>query len=178
KLFILTWRAGKGLVVDPHHFTLLGVFNYEGQGWGLCASIHQERGDFLVMSNGSDQLQWFDANTLTLSHTLRVSDNGAPVDQLNELECRGDYIIANQWHEQHILIIHALTGEVVAKVDLSALALDAAQSAALDPEAVLNGIAYDPGDDSWLVTGKLWPKIYRIKFDLDNLNVPQQATKR
>ena len=101
KLYILTWRAGKGLVVDPHHFTLLGVFNYEGQGWGLCASIHKDRGDYLVMSNGSDKLQWLNANTLTLSHTLNVSDHGDPVDQLNELECRGDYIIANQWHEQH-----------------------------------------------------------------------------
>jgi glutamine cyclotransferase len=178
KLYILTWRAGKGLVVDPHHFTLLGVFNYEGQGWGLCASIHKERGDYLVMSNGSDQLLWFDANTLTLSHTLSVSDNGAPMDQLNELECRGDYIIANQWHKQHLLIIHALTGEVFAKVDLSALALDAAQSTTLDPEAVLNGVAYDPDDDSWLVTGKLWPKIYRIKFDLDKLSASPRAAAR
>ncbi|WP_373083195.1 glutaminyl-peptide cyclotransferase [Zhongshania sp.] len=178
KLYMLTWRSGKGLILDPHHFNLLSVFTYEGQGWGLCASINKERGDYLVMSNGSDLLQWFDPNTHKLSHTVAVSDEGQAVDQLNELECLGDYIVANQWHQPHLLIIHAHSGEVLGKVDLSALALDAAQSTTLDPEAVLNGIAYDADDDSWLVTGKLWPKIYRIKFDLGKLNTTQQAASR
>ncbi|MDF1691052.1 MAG: glutaminyl-peptide cyclotransferase [Zhongshania sp.] len=178
KLYMLTWRAGKGLVLDPHHFKLLDVFDYAGQGWGLCASVNKDRGDFLVMSNGSDQLQWIDANTLKLSHKVNVNDAGQPVDQLNELECHGDYIIANQWHKSHLLIIHAVTGNVLAKLDLSALALDAAKSATLDPEAVLNGIAYDPSDDSWLITGKLWPKIYRIKFDLSKVKDLQKAAVR
>tara|TARA_R110001599_G_scaffold29107_1_gene99835 strand:- start:4644 stop:5501 length:858 start_codon:yes stop_codon:yes gene_type:complete len=175
KLYMLTWRAGKGLILDPHHFTLLNVFKYEGQGWGLCASINQDRGDFLVVSNGSDQLQWFHASTMQLSHTVSVRSAGQPVNQLNELECHGDFIIANQWHEQHLLVIHAVSGDVVANIDLSALALDAAKSTTPNPEAVLNGIAYDPSNDSWLVTGKLWPKIYRIKFDLNKLITPQKA---
>ena len=178
KLYMLTWRSGKGLILDPHQFTLLNVFNYDGQGWGLCASVDKNRGDYLVMSNGSDQLQWLDANTLKPSHVVKVSDAGKAVDKLNELECLGDYIIANQWRESHLLIIHALTGTVLAKVDLSALALDAAKPGLLDPEAVLNGIAYDADDDSWLVTGKLWPKIYRIKFDLKQLNNAQQPANR
>lgn len=178
KLYLLTWRAGKGLIIDPHHFKLLGTFNYEGQGWGLCASTSHDRGDYLVMSNGSNQLQWLDAKTLKLSHTVNVNDNGRAMDQLNELECRGDYIIANQWHQPHLLIIHALTGTVVAKVDLSALVSDASQLSPLSPEAVLNGIAYDPSDDSWLVTGKLWPKIYRIKFNLDTIKVPPNTDSR
>jgi glutamine cyclotransferase len=33
----------------------------------------------------------------------------------------------------------------------------------LDPEAVLNGIAYDAGHDRLFVTGKLWPKLFEIK---------------
>jgi glutamine cyclotransferase len=32
-----------------------------------------------------------------------------------------------------------------------------------DPEAVLNGIAYDPVHDRLFVTGKLWPKLFEIK---------------
>jgi len=29
---------------------------------------------------------------------------------------------------------------------------------------VLNGIAYDPSDHTLLVTGKLWPSIYRLRL--------------
>ena len=29
---------------------------------------------------------------------------------------------------------------------------------------VLNGIAYDPADQTFLITGKLWPKMFRVKF--------------
>jgi len=33
----------------------------------------------------------------------------------------------------------------------------------LDPEAVLNGIAYDAGKNRLFVTGKLWPKLFEIE---------------
>jgi glutaminyl-peptide cyclotransferase len=32
-----------------------------------------------------------------------------------------------------------------------------------DPEAVLNGIAYDQANDRLFVTGKLWPRLFEIK---------------
>jgi glutamine cyclotransferase len=35
-----------------------------------------------------------------------------------------------------------------------------------NPEAVLNGIAYDAAADRLFVTGKLWPKIFEIKLVL------------
>jgi glutamine cyclotransferase len=33
----------------------------------------------------------------------------------------------------------------------------------LDPEAVLNGIAYDAASQRLFVTGKLWPKLFEIQ---------------
>jgi len=33
-----------------------------------------------------------------------------------------------------------------------------------EPEAVLNGIAYDAAADRLFVTGKLWPKIFEIQI--------------
>jgi glutamine cyclotransferase len=33
----------------------------------------------------------------------------------------------------------------------------------LDPEAVLNGIAYDAAKNRLFVTGKLWPKLFEIE---------------
>jgi glutamine cyclotransferase len=47
--------------------------------------------------------------------------------------------------------------------------LQAGITAAQSQDAVLNGIAYDASDDSWLVTGKFWPKLFRIRFVLPPL---------
>ena len=33
-----------------------------------------------------------------------------------------------------------------------------------DPEAVLNGIAYDQSTERLFVTGKLWPKLFELKI--------------
>ena len=33
-----------------------------------------------------------------------------------------------------------------------------------DNDAVLNGIAYDDADGTFLLTGKLWPTIYRVQI--------------
>ena len=44
-------------------------------------------------------------------------------------------------------------------IDLAALFLRAAR----DPEAVLNGIAFDPVAERLLVTGKNWPQLFEIE---------------
>jgi glutaminyl-peptide cyclotransferase len=47
-----------------------------------------------------------------------------------------------------------------------------------DPDAVLNGIAYDAGHDRLFVTGKLWPKLFEIKIVPKNAKmVPVQKTQ-
>jgi glutamine cyclotransferase len=58
--------------------------------------------------------------------------------------------------------IDANTGNVVAKVDMGPLFVEAQK---LNPGLMeMNGIAYNPTKGEFLITGKLWPKIYRIKF--------------
>ena len=49
----------------------------------------------------------------------------------------------------------------MARIDLSDLV---AQQEVSDPEAVLNGIAYDAKTDRIFVTGKLWPNLYEIRL--------------
>ena len=52
------------------------------------------------------------------------------------------------------------TGRVTGWIDLRGLMSAAFQ---LDPEAVLNGIAYDAANNRLFVTGKLWPKLFEIE---------------
>jgi glutamine cyclotransferase len=85
---------------------------------------------------------------------------GLRLDQLNELECVGDSIYANVWQTDLILRIDKASGAVTAIINAAGLLSDAEQSAA----NVLNGIAYQPESDSFLITGKYWPKIFEVNF--------------
>lgn len=168
RLYLLTWRAGQLLEIDPERFALLRRHAYKGQGWGIC---YHSRRDLFAMSDGSDEIQWRRTSDFSLVDTLTITGAGN-YQHLNELECHGDYILANQWKQPYLLVIDARSGEVVSQLDLSALIPEG-----LHQEAVLNGIAYDARDDTWLVTGKLWPKIYRIRFTLPVLETAKSAAK-
>jgi glutamine cyclotransferase len=88
-------------------------------------------------------------------------DGRTPVINLNELEFVNGEIYANIWHDDRIAAIDSQTGHVKAWIDLSGLLKPGDTS---DPEAVLNGIAYDQSSGRLFVTGKLWPKVFEIKI--------------
>ena len=128
---------------------------YQGEGWGLCHD-----GTSLIMSNGSDALTVREPRTFAVTRTLQVTEGGRPVPQLNELECVGREVYANVWTTDTIVRIDLETGRVTARIDASGL-LAPIDRLGTD---VLNGIAYDPADRTFLITGKLWPKLFRVTF--------------
>ena len=71
---------------------------------------------------------------------------------------RGE-IWANVWQTDRIVRIAPDSGEVIGALDLQGI--DGGWSKEV-PDAVLNGIAYDPAHDRIYVTGKLWPKLFEI----------------
>ena len=95
-----------------------------------------------------------------MTRTINVTDNKTPVDELNELEFIKGEIYANIWHNDRIAVIDPQTGHVKAWLDLTGLM---PENELTDPEAVLNGIAYDQANDRLFVTGKLWPRLFEIK---------------
>ena len=156
KLYQLTWKGEKGFVYDPQTFKKTGEFAYEGEGWGLTHDA-----DSLILSDGSDQLRFIDPNTFQVRRTVNVRDRGRPVPELNELEYVKGEIYANVWHQNRVARIDPQTGRVVGWIDLAGLLKPNDTS---DPEAVLNGIAYDEQGDRLFVTGKLWPKLFEVKL--------------
>ena len=90
-----------------------------------------------------------------------MHDGRRSVDQLNELEYVNGQIFANIYQTNYIAIISAKTGQVSAWIDLSGLR---PKSTWLNPDAVLNGIAYDAEGKRLFVTGKLWPKLFHIRL--------------
>ena len=154
----LTWKAGRALVYDRATLDLVGELAYEGEGWGLCRS-----GDELMMSDGSDRLARRDPESFELIGTVAVASAGVAVDRLNELECVDGLVIANVWQSPELLVIDLADGRVTAVIDGRPL-VDDAMAAAADPGAigVLNGVAAI-GDGTFLMTGKLWPRMYRVR---------------
>lgn len=153
----LTWTSGVAFVYDRSTFTVRRTFHYTGEGWGLT---HDSTS--LILSDGSATLRFLDPNSFREIRKLNVRDeNNRPLPNLNELEYVRGQIYANIWHEDRIARISPRTGRVLGWIDLSGL-LKADEIS--DPEAVLNGIAYDAKSDRLVVTGKLWPKLFEIKI--------------
>lgn len=158
RLIQLTWREGVAFVYDLATFALIHRYSYDGEGWGLCYD-----GDALYMTDGSSTLFVRDPATFALLASRPVTLAGAPVANLNELACVGDYVYANVWYSDEIMRIRKATGMIDAVIDASEL-LTAEERAALAPGAVLNGIAYDPDTGHFYLTGKYWPKLFEVRL--------------
>jgi glutaminyl-peptide cyclotransferase len=154
QLIQLTWETNIGFVYDRATFKQLRTFTYKGEGWGLA-----DDGKRLVMSDGTPTLRFLNPETLAETGSVRVLDGPTAVNQLNELEfVKGD-IFANVWMTDRIAVIAPATGRVVAWLNLAGLMPGQA-----NPDAVLNGIAYDAARDRLFVTGKLWPRMFEIRI--------------
>ncbi len=156
RIFQLTWLSQRGFIYDAASFERLGEFRYDTEGWGLTTD-----GTHLIMSDGSARLFFLDGNTRHLTRTVRVRDEGKDLDDLNELEYIDGLIYANVWHSDIVFKIDPVSGAVVGRVDFSDLL---AGERPPSPEAVLNGIAYNPSSGHLYITGKQWPKLFEIRM--------------
>lgn len=155
RLIQITWQEGEAFVYDAETFEQVASFNYEGEGWGLCFD-----GERLVMSDGSPTLTFRDPETFEETGSVDVTLDGQGVDELNELECVDDRVYANVWNTDRIVEIDAASGEVMGVIDAAGL-LEPERAVGAD---VLNGIAHVPGDDTFWLTGKLWPAMFRVRL--------------
>jgi glutaminyl-peptide cyclotransferase len=156
-LWQITWQDGVAFERDPATLEERRTVAYEGEGWGLC---YQETRDRLVMSDGSGVLTFRDPQTFEATGSVEVTSGGESVTNLNELECVDGQVYANVWLTDRIVRIDPATGAVTAEIDASGLlTTEEAQQA-----DVLNGIAKTPECDEFLITGKLWPHLFRVRF--------------
>lgn len=156
KFYQLTWQSKLGLIYDEN-LKPVGKFSYQNEGWGLTFD-----GKSLIQSDGSDTLVWRDPRNFAAQKQVKVTWDGEPQRNLNELEWINGKIWANVWQQDDIVIINPTSGKVESYLDLSSLISEAERGG---QENVLNGIAYDEANKRLFVTGKNWPKLFWIRVE-------------
>ncbi|MDP1931015.1 MAG: glutaminyl-peptide cyclotransferase [Gammaproteobacteria bacterium] len=158
KIYQLTWQTNIAFVYDLETFDTITSHYYPTEGWGLTWD-----GTHLILSDGTDELQFIDPETFAVLNKIPVRWEGIPVRNLNELEYINGEVWANVWLTNEIVRIDPQSGAVTGIIDLTGLV---EQTTTGGPEAVLNGIAWEATDDAGngrlFVTGKLWGNIFEI----------------
>jgi glutamine cyclotransferase len=156
KIYQLTWLSKKGFLYGLDSFRKMGEFHYEYEGWGLT---HDDKS--LILSDGTNTLRFLDPVSFDVTRRIEVYAGEEAVTNLNELEYIDGEIFSNVWHAPRIARIDPHSGQVVAWIDLRALALKEQRGS----EDVLNGIAYDREAHRLFITGKNWPEIIQIQVE-------------
>ena len=156
-LLQITWQNGEAFRYDLETFELIETYQYDTEGWGICYD-----GEALYMSDGSATLYIRDPETFELTSRLQVTRSGKGVAALNELECVKDHIYANIWQTDEIVKIDK-KGRIVASIDAAEVSAESGRGN--NPDAVLNGIAYNPETQTFYLTGKLWSSLFEVRFE-------------
>ncbi|MEO1014631.1 MAG: glutaminyl-peptide cyclotransferase [Pseudomonadota bacterium] len=160
RLIMLTYRAGVAFVLSKDGFRRIDQFRYAGEGWGLAHD-----GARLIMSDGTDVIEFRDPETFHVVESVKVTYRGRPLNRLNELEFIEGRIYANVYTTDQIVRINPDTGAVDAVIDLTGLLPETERGAQQGkPPEVLNGVAHDAETGRLFVTGKYWPKVYEIEL--------------
>jgi glutamine cyclotransferase len=134
----------------------IGQFSFNSdEGWGLTND-----GKNLIMSDGTSKITFISPENFHAIKTIEVTDHLGTIDRINELEYLNGSIYDNIWTTEYIIRIDAETGKVLEKINLKGLR----STVHNDSADVLNGIAWNPVDQLFYVTGKYWPNIYKLKF--------------
>ncbi len=152
RVFQLTWQTQLGFVYDRATFELQKTFFLPGEGWGITHD-----GTNLIVSDGTAQLRFLDPETQKELKRITVTEDGLPLNRLNELEYIDGEVWANVWYTDFIVRIDPETGEVNSKLDLTGL------HPTRGADDVLNGIAWDEAARRLFVTGKLWSSLYEVE---------------
>jgi glutaminyl-peptide cyclotransferase len=153
----LTWREHTAFIYDLKSLARVEMWAYVEDGWGLT-----DNGQSLFMSDGSATLLIRSTGDFAVERQLPVTFGQARVSNLNELEYARGHVYANVLGTDYILEIDPRTGETTAVVDCAPLRAAVGGDNEQQP---LNGIAYDAATGEFLLTGKLWPLLFRVRID-------------
>ncbi len=165
KIYQLTWQSNKVFVYNINDIMHpIKTLNWFSEGWGITND-----GNSLIISDGSDTIYYVlpdeEKNTMRQLKIISVADNTGPLDSINELEFIDGYIYANRYQTNDILKIDTANGHVIGKMDLTGILAQYDAKEITNRTDVLNGIAYDSTTKKLYITGKRWPKMFKMHLN-------------
>lgn len=124
--------------------------------WGLT-----HIGNQLIVSNGSNELLFFNSQHIRMNTLLFVHYQNQPFNHLNALGYDGQYLFANVYYRNIILVISPKNGKVIAWINITKL-WQAQKIKGL--VCVANGIAFDKNKNQYIFAGKNWKMAYIVKL--------------
>lgn len=158
KVYQLSYKEKKSFIYHKETLEQLGSFNWKLEGWGITTDSSH-----FIISNGSSYLFFVDTSNFNIVRRLQVADDKKLVSRINELEYVDSTLWANVWQTDEIIEIDPRSGKVLSKLNLRGILRG--YEAKKDEENVLNGIAYNPTNKSFYVTGKRWPLLFEITLN-------------
>ncbi|NPD44509.1 MULTISPECIES: glutaminyl-peptide cyclotransferase [unclassified Lentimicrobium] len=157
RIYQLTWLNRKGFIYEKSSFEKTREFLYPEQikqGWGLTTN-----GTQLILSDGSHIIYFIEEESLSkVSRKTEVLGYKKVYNFLNELEYVDNYIYANILESDKIIKINPKNGAVLGIINLKDICEP------YKSHGVLNGIAYHHKNETFIITGKNWPKMFEIKL--------------
>lgn len=154
----LTWHSGVAFVYRLADFSRIDEWPVRGEGWGLAAT-----GEGFVMTNGSSELRFLDPGFRPV-RTAGVRRKGLALGWLNDLEIARGSLFVHRLGDRYLFEIDPDRGRVLRLIDGVELIRRAHPRGEAD---VFNGIAYDPEQDIFYLTGKRWPLLFKVRIPFD-----------
>ncbi len=163
KIYQLTWQSKMGFVYALDTFKRSGSFQYgeSKEGWGLAND-----GEKLFKSDGTEKIWLLNPDTLTEEDHIETVTNKSIFNKANELEYVDGKIYANVWQKESMMIIDAKSGAIEGVINFGGL--KGKTETKDNADAVLNGVAYHPGNKTFFVTGKYWDKLFEVRIKKRN----------
>ncbi len=155
RIWQLTWRDGVALEWDRATLRLLRQVPMDGEGWGLCRD-----GDRLVRSDGTARLRFHDPVTFAETGAVDVTLDGRPVTGPQRAGVRRRSGVGER------LAVRPHRPDRPGRQARSPPSSTPQGSSIRQQRSgtdVLNGIAAVGGGE-YLLTGKLWPATFRVRF--------------
>ncbi len=158
KLYQLTWESHIVYVYDLANLDKpVKTFNWPYEGWGIT-----NNGTDLIISDGSSNIYFVDAETFKVKNTIAVRNNKGPVNNINELEFIDGFIYANIYTTDKIVKIDPESGIIKGIMSFDNLLSSSDRTVRTD---LFNGIAWDSASKSMFITGKRWPKMFELRIN-------------
>ena len=162
QIYQLSWQEHLAFVYDLNGKLVRSMRNMH-DGWGLTND-----GTNLIFTDGGDKLYYANPADFKVLRSVPVKVGSMPLAAMNELEMVDGKIYSNVFLTWDIVRIEPRTGCVEAIAHMNALwdrmSLQERQHIQSDSNFVLNGIAYDPAQKIFYITGKSWMSIFSGRF--------------